>query len=777
MSSSSVTSPQSPHCLARAVAEALEQDRRIEAVDIDRSGKRISVATLGAGGAREVEARLQVALAEAEAAGASGDPCCLLAGKPTCEDCETAPSLAGSGLQLACQADRLTISRATCPTAKGLWRWSDIPWPRIEPREVELPEDEHALNEWKWQLLAAGLCGLFGILGWALADRPFALSLHLAAYVAGAWFVAEEVWERLRERVLDVHFLMLAVAVGSASIGRWNEGVVLLFLFSLSGALEHYAMGRTQREIRSLFRSAPKEAVVVDATGAESTVLVERLRPGQRLLIRPGAQFPVDAELAKGRTAADESNLTGEATPVEKSAGDTLLAGTINLWGSVEAVVLRPVQESALQKIVTLIRDAQHMKAPSQRFTDRFGSRYTYGILALTLAMFLIWWLGLGLPAMKSSETVTSAFYRAMTLLVVASPCALVLSIPSAVLAAIAWGARRGILFRGGAAVENLAETDVVALDKTGTLTTGELKVAGIESFPAGRETEVAQLAFALERLSDHPLARAITLHGKHAGWEPVEVEKFESVTGMGLRALREGRRVLLGRREWLAEALSAEQGNTAAKSVLESTADTDSVHSEVWVCWGDLLGRVVLEDEIREQSVGVVEELRGLGLKTLVLTGDRAEAAQVLQQTLPLDEVRPGLKPEEKVAAVVELGREGRRVAMVGDGVNDAPSLAAAHVGVAMGARGSDAALEQADVVLMHDRLENFLAAFRLSQRARKVIRQNLVVSLGTVVVLVGFALFGAVPLTIGVLGHEGSTVVVVVNSLRLILGRWRNE
>ncbi|MCP5520073.1 MAG: heavy metal translocating P-type ATPase [Verrucomicrobiales bacterium] len=770
-----------PHrCLARAVADALVADRRIEAVDIDRGGRRISVATLGQEDAQAVESRLKGVLADAEASTETRggeEPCGLLAGHPNCDCCGSASSLSGSGLNIACEADRLTISRPTCPTARGFWKWRDIPWPRIEPREVELPDEEHSPDEWKWQLAAAALCGLFGIGGWALGERSLAHAMHVAAYVAGAWFVVEEVWERLRERVLDVHFLMLAVAAGSAAIGQWNEGVVLLFLFSLSGALEHYALGRTQREIRALFRAAPKEAVVLDPDLGETTVAVEALRPGQRLLIRPGSQFPVDAELARGRTAADESNLTGEATPVEKTVGDSLLAGTINLWGSVEATVLRPAQESALQKIVKLIREAQHMKAPSQRLTDRFGSRYTYGILLLTLVMFLVWWQGFGLPALASTEAVSSAFYRAMTLLVVASPCALVLSIPSAVLAAIAWGARRGILFRGGAAVENLAETGVVALDKTGTLTTGELRVAGVESFPPGREEEVAQLAFALERLSDHPLARAITLHGKHAGWKPFEVEQFESVTGLGLRAVHEGKTVLLGRREWLAEMLAEDPGTTSVGSVLRGGDGMDSVHSEVWVSCGELLGRVVLEDEIREQSAGVVRDLRQLGLRTLVLTGDRAEAAQGLQRALELDEVRSGLKPEQKVRAVVELGEQGHKVAMVGDGVNDAPSLAAAHVGVAMGARGSDAAMEQADIVLMHDRLENFLAAFRLSQRARRVIRQNLVISLGTVVVLVGFALFGAVPLTIGVLGHEGSTVVVVMNSLRLILGRWKDE
>ena len=349
---------------------------------------------------------------------------------------------------------------------------------------------------------------------------------------------------------------MLAVAVGAASIGAWAEGATLLFLFSLSGALEHYALGRTQKEIRSLFRDAPKTATVIDEQSREREVPVENLRAGMKLLIKPGAQFPVDGEISKGATAADESNLTGEAAPVEKKVGDTVLAGTINLWGAVEVLVTKPAAESSLQKIITLIREAQQQKAPAQQFTDKFSTAYTYFVLgAFARDVFC---LVARLPSARRSNpppTSHSAFYRAMTLLVVSSPCALVLSIPSAVLAAIAWGARHGILFRGGAAVEKLAEVNVVALDKTGTLTTGELRVEKIESFPPGRENEIARLAYSLEKLSTHPLARAITRHGKQKQIEPLALDQFESVTGQGLRAKRNGVECLLGRREWLAQA------------------------------------------------------------------------------------------------------------------------------------------------------------------------------------------------------------------------------
>jgi Cd2+/Zn2+-exporting ATPase len=761
------------HCLARSMLHTLAEEPALEAVTIDRAHQKVSVATLGRTDVEKLTARITRELASAQAADRESH-CCLLGGKNTCDTCELPLSEAQrNAITIRTEGDATTIARVTCPTAPKFWRWRELPFPKIVQRDVEFLEhaDEHDhADEWKLQLLLAFACGVFGLLA-ALVFPAARLPLFLASYLAGAWFPAEEVWERLQKRTLDVHFLMLAVAAGSASIGAWGEGATLLFLFSFSGALEHYALGRTQKEIRSLFRDAPKTATALDANGNETEVAVEKIRAGTRLLIKPGSQFPVDAEIAKGTTAADESNLTGEATPVEKKIGDTALAGTINLWGAVEVVVTRPAAESSLQKIITLIREAQQQKAPAQMFADKFSTYYTYGVIGLSLAMFFVWWLGFGLPAFVSTAAAHSAFYRTMTLLVVSSPCALVLSIPSAVLAAIAWSARHGILFRGGAAVEKLAEVNTVCLDKTGTLTTGELRVETVESFPPGRESEIAQLAYSLEKLSTHPLARAITRHGKQHSLAIIEFPQFESVTGEGLKAKRDGKEIFLGKREWVAEQQlrPTNAGRAALPRGLESTA---AGTSEVWVSAGDLLGRVILRDDIRPQAASVIEELRHEGLRSVVLTGDRTAAAEHLRTELKLDDVRAELKPEQKVAAIREFTAQGRKVAMIGDGVNDAPSLAVAHIGVAMGARGSDAALEQADVVLMHDRLENFLAAFRLSQRARAVIRQNLFISLGTVVVLVAFALLGKIPLTVGVVGHEGSTVVVVMNSLRLLFG-----
>jgi len=637
--------------------------------------------------------------------------------------------------------------------------------PRMITREIESHEPGHShAGEWKEQLIASGFCLLFAFLGWFAPHPAIGLASFVLAYLSGAWFTVQEVREMLGKGSVDVHFLMLVVAAGAAAIGDWREGAILLFLFSFSGALEHYAMERTQNEIRSLFKDLPKTANVLDDQGAERSVPVEELVAGQRLRIRPGEQFPVDAEVASGETAADESTLTGEAVPVDKSAGDSLFAGTMNLWGSVDAVVKRPAQESALQQVIRLIETAQRNKAPAQRFTDRFGTHYTYAVLGLTTVMFFVWWLPLHHRPFVSVPGDVSAFYHAMTLLVVASPCALVLSIPSAILAAIAWGARRGILFRGGAAVEQLADVQVVAMDKTGTLTTGDLRVEKVESFPPGREGEVLRLAVSLDRHSNHPLARAIVRHARKKGILPMNVTDVEQVSGAGLHAAYEGRELRLGRRSW---ALASQDASTTAVAPPDQIGVT-----EVWLATDDLRGRLLMRDDVRLESRRLIDQLRARKLRTVVLTGDRQSAADLLKSELGLDDVRAGLTPEQKLTAIQDLAKGGRPVAMIGDGVNDAPSLAAAHVGVAMGARGSDAALEQAAVVLMNDRLENFIAAYELSRRARAIIRQNLSISLGVIAALVVLALMQKIPLTAGVIGHEGSTLVVVLNSLRLLFG-----
>lgn len=638
-------------------------------------------------------------------------------------------------------------------------------------KDYDLPDDhdhDHDEEDWRWLATLAGICGATLLGGYLLSliqSVPgwLVYGLYLVAIMSGGWDAAIDTTKNLRRGKVDIHFLMLAVAVGAVSIGSWAEGALLLFLFSTSGALEHFAEYRTHREIDSLTRAAPKTASVVDENGELTVRPIETIRPDELVEVKPDELFPVDGEVISGKTATDESNITGEANPVEKDVGDAVYGGTLNLWGSVRVRVLREATESSLQKIIRLIQHAQHLKAPSQRFTDRFGTGYTYGILGLTFAYFLFSWTVLDLPAFENTEDVYSAFYRSMTFLVVASPCALVLSIPSAILAAIAWGARKGILFRGGAAIEKLADIDVVALDKTGTLTKGELAVRQIESFPRGREDEILKHAYSLESHSNHPIARAIVEFGKKQGLAVAAVEDFESVSGRGLKGQVDNESIFLGRRELMSEGPFADW--------IQSVAEPAPSETEVWVFKRDLIGRILLEDGIRERSSDTLAALKDLGLKTMMLTGDRRAAADSVGQKIGIQEVRSGLLPEDKVQIIAELTKAGNKVAMVGDGVNDAPSLAAAHVAVSMGARGSDAALEQSEVVLMNDKIEKFLTAFELSRKSRTIIRQNLVISLGTVILMAGAALFGLIPLTVGVLAHEGSTVIVCMNSLRLLV------
>jgi Zn2+/Cd2+-exporting ATPase len=730
-----------------ALVRFLCEQPGVGAVRLDPAAHRVSVATLGTVDLADLEERLAATIAAVEQ---------RFADQPA--------RLAAAGFSLKHDGGAVVIGRNMGATAESLWLWREMEWPEIKAEPV--PEEQ------EWRLLArfAVICGAAGITG-MLSSTLFpgwpwlAKSFYLIGIVTGGWDAAVDTWGNLKKREIDIHFLMLAVAVGAMFIGAWGEAVLLLFLFSASGAMEEYALDRTQREVSSLLKSAPKHALIVEADGREHEVTVEALQVGQRVRVRPGGAFAADGMIVSGRSASDESNLTGEATPVEKGLGDQVFSGTLNLWGAVDYTVARPPAESTLQKIIRLIQTAQKLKAPSERFTDRFGTGYTYIVIGGSFAMFLVWWLGFHLPAFTNTPELRSAFYRSMTLMVVASPCALVLSIPSAILAAIAWGAKHGVLFRGGAAIEKLADVNVVALDKTGTLTTGELVVVGYESFPTGRETEVMELAYALEKQSEHPLARAIVRDAKARGVRVIELAEFKNIVGQGVRGSYGGAQALLGRRELL------ENGPLAgwAEKLPPAAADL----SEVWVLGRDVLGRVLLRDQIREESKGVLAELKNMGIRTVMLTGDRRQAAESVAREIGLDEVRAHLTPEQKVEAIQDLRKGGNRVAMVGDGVNDAPSLAAADVSVAMGARGSDAALEQAEVILMHDRIESFLSAERLSRRAKAVIRQNLTISLGVVVIMVVATALGTVPLAVGVAAHEGSTLVVCLNSLRLLFGR----
>jgi Cd2+/Zn2+-exporting ATPase len=604
-----------------------------------------------------------------------------------------------------------------------------------------------------------GLCTLTGFLlrhaGPAAAGAPLVAPFFAIAYIAGGWFATQDVWRGLRQRKIDVQFLMIVVALGAALVNAWTEGATLLFLFSLSNALEQFANHRTHKTIDSLLKATPKQALRRE-DGEWVEVPVEEVERDDELLVRPGEMFPVDGVVIEGATSADESALTGEALPVPKRAGDSVSSGTLNLDGQAVIRVTRELQDSALHRILALIQSAQQQKAPAQRFTDSFSRYYTWVVLALSVVTFIVL-LSLEKPAGE-------ALYRTMTLLVVASPCALVLSIPSAILVAIAAGARQGILFRGGVAIENLAGVTQFAFDKTGTLTKGAPAVARVGIFSAHSENDVLQIAASVAGFSTHPLSRAVVREAEQRSLPRLQARDFRNIPGLGMEASLNGEQMLVGSRR-----LMLDRG-------VQLPAAESGIEAEVWVANSGALGVIYLRDEIRPAAKSVIAFLKKSGFSVALLTGDRPAAAKSVAAQVGIEDVRADFTPEAKMQCVHQWRLEGKKVAMVGDGINDAPSLTAADVAIGMGARGSDAALEQADVILMHDKIENVEQAVVLSRRARSTIRQNIVISLGVVLVLVTSALLEKINLTIGVIGHEGSTVLVILNGLLLLRFRGGN-
>ena len=622
--------------------------------------------------------------------------------------------------------------------------WRNRPFPRPVPRDYRV------------MLLLAAICGLSTLIGFVLGRAgiraEFIASFFALAYVTGGWFATQDVWHALKRGKIDIQFLMVAVAIGALFVRGWTEGATLLFLFSLSNGLEEFANYRTRKSIESLLKVAPKHALRRE-NGRWVEAPIEEVQIGNELLVKPGELFPVDGVMIEGATSADESALTGEAIPVVKQIGDGVSGGTLNLDGQSVIRVTRQLGESALSRILGLIEMAQQQKAPAQRFTDKFSRYYTSIALSLAAVVFVV--------LLLMHRPIADAFYRSMTVLVVASPCALVLSVPSAILVAIAAGARRGILFRGGVAVENLASATQFAFDKTGTLTKGALVVARIASFDSQREDGVLQLAASVADFSTHPLARAIVAEAWKRNLPITKAKDFLNLPGLGMEASVNGSRVFVGSRR-----LMHDRG-IAIPAVKLTT------EGEVWIANDRALGVIYLRDEIRPAAKLVIDFLKRCGLSVTLLTGDRVGPAAMVAEQVGITDVRAELSPQSKLKCIHDWRASAKKVAMVGDGINDAPSLTAADVSIGMGARGSDAALEQADIVLMHDKIENVEEAFVLSRRARSVIRQNVVISLGMILLLMISALAEQINLTTGVIGHEGSTVVVILNGLRLLRPR----
>lgn len=613
--------------------------------------------------------------------------------------------------------------------------------------------------------LAAGLAG-----GWAggegagLATAAGALWTvgYAVAYVAGGTPAARDALRRLfARRRLSIDLLMVLAAVAAALVGEVRDGAILLFLFSLAESLEGYAMGTTKRAVASLMDLRPETANVV-TNGDVAVVPVADVTVGQLIMVRPGERLPLDGVVVSGAGYVDQSPITGESVPVDKEPGDQVFAGSVNGHAALEVRVTKPASESTLARLIHLVTVAQSQRSPSQRFSDWFGQRYTVLVLVGSVAALGAFVL-LGVPR-------DDALYRAATLLVVASPCAVVISVPAAVLSALARSARFGVLFKGGAALEDLAGVEVVAVDKTGTLTEARMHVTEVVPFEVSRE-ELLSVAGAVESGSEHPVAQAIVAAA--AGLPHVAAGGLVAVPGKGVTAEVDGVRHWAGNAKLAAElgvALPADVVEAAGR--LEAAGRTLTFVGRGVGADARVLGLIGVADTVRPSAAPAIQALRDGGVERVVMmTGDHAVTARAVASEVGIrpEDVHAGLLPTDKVERVAELSRTAR-VAFVGDGVNDAGALAAADVGIAMGAAGTDAALEAADVALLSNDLEKLPQAHALSRAASAVIKQNLYFALGIMAVMVVFTLLGRLPLPLGVLGHEGGTILVVMNGLRLL-------
>ncbi|PTX58902.1 Cd2+/Zn2+-exporting ATPase [Melghirimyces profundicolus] len=649
-----------------------------------------------------------------------------------------------------------------------------IDWARAEPpvsipasqqtpvSKKQAPQDQkrgwwHTILRDHGEAAAAAVSGLLILTAWLGQSwlGAFDSLFYLTAYVVGGFAKGREgLLALFRERKLDVNLLMLFAAAGAAVIGYWMEGALLIFIFALSGALEAYSEQKSRRDLTALMSLKPETARLI-VGGEEQEVSIDRLKVSDLILVKPGEQIPADGTVIRGASEVNQAAVTGESVPVEKEKGTGVFAGTLNGTGSLIIRVGRPAEESTFSRIVKLVREAEEQAPPSQRKMERFESIYVKAVLAVTGLLLL-------LPPLLFSWGWGETVYRAMVFMVVASPCAVVASIMPAVLAAMSNGARRGLLFKGGAIVQTLSGIKAVAFDKTGTLTRGEPAVTDVIPLGGRDEAEVLEAAATLESLSEHPIARAILAKAGERKIHYRRPDRFTSRTGRGVEAEWNGSRWKMGKPAWI---LSGDEFRDSLRR-LESQGKTV-------VCLADdrgPAGLIALRDTIRPEARAAVERLKKLGLRVVMLTGDRCQTAEAIARQAGIDEVRAELLPEEKVKALRQLEEENGPTAMVGDGVNDAPALAGATVGIAMGAAGSDVALETARVVLMNDDLNKVPESIALGKRTWGVVQQNLVFAMAVIAVLIAANFMQGIPLPLGVVGHEGSTLLVILNGLRLL-------
>ncbi|MBI4317339.1 MAG: cadmium-translocating P-type ATPase [Chloroflexi bacterium] len=610
--------------------------------------------------------------------------------------------------------------------------------------------------------LATAASGMLLAIGFLLSitgQPTLAVSIAYAlAILVGGYYTARRGIVAARSLNADINLLMTIAVLGAVAIGEWIEGATVVFLFSLANTLESYTLGKTRNAIRELMELAPKEATIRH-NGHLERVSVSRVKVGDVVVARPGEKIPMDGTVVGGASAVDQAAITGESIPVFKTVGDEVYAGTINQRGALDIRVTRPFEDNTISKIIHLVEEAQSKRAPSQQFIDRFARYYTPGVIGLAVGVAIIPPLLLGLPF-------GPWIYRALALLVVSCPCALVISTPVTIVSAITNASRNGVLIKGGAYLEQTGALSVVAFDKTGTLTNGRPEVVEVVPLNGHSERDILAVSASVEHHSEHPLAEAILRKARRAGLQLEPVSNFESITGMGVKAALNGTTYYVGSAR-LFEELGLSVGRAA------ETLDTMQQRGETAMLVGtgqELIGVVAVADQLRDSSRKAIEKQHRSGIKRVImLTGDNEVTARAIANQLGIDEFRAGLMPEGKVEAMKELiGRYGK-VAMIGDGVNDAPALATATVGAAMGTAGSDAALETADIALMADDLSKVPYVIDLSRRTLAIIKQNIIFALLVKTVFLGLVFPGWLTLWLAVVGDMGTSLIVIANGMRL--------
>ncbi len=687
------------------------------------------------------------------------------------------PGVLGVSVNLAAQQARVEYERsrvseeqiAEALRGMGIGVVSAATAARREEHGAQDDHDHHGASwyarnqELAWSL-SAGLLLLMAWLGeqYLGLPRPVAIGLYLLTYCLGGYDLARHGLGELRHGkfTFDIELLMLLAAVGAAALGEWAEGAFLLFLFSLAHALEHYALGRARNAIKALGELAPPTARVL-RDGREWEVPVEEVRVGDTVVVRPGERVTADGVVKSGRSAVNQAPITGESVPVDKAPGADVFAGTINGDGALEITATRAAGDRTLDRVIALVAEAQTQKAPTQRFTERFERIFVPAVLVADVLLIMV-------PPLLGLLSWGESFYRGMALLVAASPCALALGTPSAVLAGIAQAARKGVLIKGGEYLENLGTLRALALDKTGTITIGKPEVTDLLPLPDIPMEELLTIAAAVERRSQHPLAQAVVRRAEAANLHLPEAGELQSLTARGVRSTVNGAIVEIGNlRLWQQEGTLLPDAVVAAVQCLQTQGRSIMVvrHGQRF------LGVIGVADQPRPGVRQVLDQLRSLGMQAIVmLTGDNRGVGEAVGREVGVDVVKAELLPEDKVTTIKELLHRHGQVAMIGDGVNDAPALANATVGIAMGGAGTAVALETADVALMGDDLQKLPFAVGLSRRSRTVIRQNLYVSLFVIALLIFTTTTGHFGIGPAVLLHEGSTLIVIANALRLL-------